>query len=461
MRVPREKLYEEVWAEPMTTVAKRYEVSSNYLARICERLNIPRPGRGHWQQRAVGADVESDPLPEEQPGDEIEWARDGSTSAIARMSSTSPRPRKARADRPDKHPLLVGARGLFDEVRAGREVLYVLPRKTKLVDVFVTPATLDRALKLTSDLFLFLEDRGHRVVLAPPGRGYKRAELNVREGVKPQYDYGDYERGSWQPVSPTTVLLGEIAIGCTIYETMEEVESIWRNGKHVRYEAPKPLPASRRRAPIFAQEHVSKHWFPTGRLGLHAYSAQGVAWEQMWIEKPAGDLSASFEAIAKTFEGAVPKITKLLDERARERERQQKEFEEQQKRWRREEQERRRVEREAQREKEIVQTISNWRMARDVRSYVAEIHGVVEAAELRITEGGYADQDLKWALAYADRIDPLTSWRKDIEKVKAEATSKPCPDCGKVHGDDERQDADAPVDATPAEAVDEPEPRPA
>jgi len=39
-------LYKEVWAEPMTTVAKRYDVSSNYLARICERLNIPRPSEG-------------------------------------------------------------------------------------------------------------------------------------------------------------------------------------------------------------------------------------------------------------------------------------------------------------------------------------------------------------------------------------------------------------------------------
>ncbi|HPA80588.1 MAG TPA: hypothetical protein PLS95_07210 [Thermoanaerobaculales bacterium] len=37
MGVTREKLYEEVWAEPMTTVAARYGVSSNFLARVCER----------------------------------------------------------------------------------------------------------------------------------------------------------------------------------------------------------------------------------------------------------------------------------------------------------------------------------------------------------------------------------------------------------------------------------------
>ena len=35
--VTREHLYSEVWAEPMTTVAKRYDVSLNYLARRRDR----------------------------------------------------------------------------------------------------------------------------------------------------------------------------------------------------------------------------------------------------------------------------------------------------------------------------------------------------------------------------------------------------------------------------------------
>jgi hypothetical protein len=67
----------------------------------------------------------------------------------------------------------------------------------------------------------------------------------------------------------------------------------------------------------------------------------------------------------------------------------------------------------------------------------------VKDADLKITEGAGADQELKWALAYADRIDPLTSWRKDIEKVKVEAAGKPCPDCGKVHAEPTGSDAAA------------------
>ena len=43
MGITREKLYEEVWAEPMTKVAARYNVSSSFLARICKRSDCAAP----------------------------------------------------------------------------------------------------------------------------------------------------------------------------------------------------------------------------------------------------------------------------------------------------------------------------------------------------------------------------------------------------------------------------------
>jgi hypothetical protein len=42
-------------------------------------------------QRAAGANLEADALPDAEPGDEIEWARDGSTPATAPMTSSSQR----------------------------------------------------------------------------------------------------------------------------------------------------------------------------------------------------------------------------------------------------------------------------------------------------------------------------------------------------------------------------------
>jgi len=49
----REALYKLDWSEPMVKIAARFGVSSNYMARICNRLNVPRPGRGYWAKKAA------------------------------------------------------------------------------------------------------------------------------------------------------------------------------------------------------------------------------------------------------------------------------------------------------------------------------------------------------------------------------------------------------------------------
>src|SRR4051812_47379097 len=61
----------------LSRARSRYEVSSNYLARICEQLNVPRPPRGCWAQKAAGAKLVVPALPEGDPGDDVEWTRGG------------------------------------------------------------------------------------------------------------------------------------------------------------------------------------------------------------------------------------------------------------------------------------------------------------------------------------------------------------------------------------------------
>lgn len=60
----RLKLYEEVWSEPMTTVAVRYGISDNGLRKRCKALNIPLPPVGYWAKVKAGKPVpERAPLP--------------------------------------------------------------------------------------------------------------------------------------------------------------------------------------------------------------------------------------------------------------------------------------------------------------------------------------------------------------------------------------------------------------
>src|SRR5437870_6863997 len=78
MGVTRDHLYEQVWARPVRTVAAEYGVSSAALARICKRLNVPRPPRGYWAELKWGKPVVlRPPLPEARAGDQLEWIHDG------------------------------------------------------------------------------------------------------------------------------------------------------------------------------------------------------------------------------------------------------------------------------------------------------------------------------------------------------------------------------------------------
>ena len=63
MRLTREELFRQIWAEPLRIVAARYDLSGNGLAKICDRLAIPRPPRTHWTR----AEADRDPLPDLPP----------------------------------------------------------------------------------------------------------------------------------------------------------------------------------------------------------------------------------------------------------------------------------------------------------------------------------------------------------------------------------------------------------
>lgn len=62
-KVGRETLYDEVWADPVTEVAKRYGLSDVGLAKLCRTMGIPLPARGYWAKFRAGAKPERTPLP--------------------------------------------------------------------------------------------------------------------------------------------------------------------------------------------------------------------------------------------------------------------------------------------------------------------------------------------------------------------------------------------------------------
>ena len=69
----RKELYDLVWKEPRTHLAKRIGLSDVAIAKACRKAGIPMPPLGYWAKKAAGKRVSQRPLPPRDPGvdDEI------------------------------------------------------------------------------------------------------------------------------------------------------------------------------------------------------------------------------------------------------------------------------------------------------------------------------------------------------------------------------------------------------
>lgn len=172
----REKLYEEVWREPITSLAKKYEISDVGLIKICKKLAIPTPGRGHW---AKAYPAERPPLP---------INHSGPSNFEHRVLQKPDIPQSVSKEDPDEirdlisyekipshkiivperllspHPFVLQTKQILEEQkgdRYGRLYHY----KAKYLNFHVTKAGLLRALRIMDALIKALEKRQMKVMM--------------------------------------------------------------------------------------------------------------------------------------------------------------------------------------------------------------------------------------------------------------------------------------------------------
>lgn len=413
MSVSREKLFEEVWAEPMTTVAARYRVSSSFLARICARLGVPRPGRGHWAKLEVGKKPKQPSLPEVRPGDELEWSRDGQARRAPQVfevqSAIDVDAKPQRRRKYSRHPLLMGAREHFEAARETYWGVFPRPAKRLLVDICVSKETLDRSLSFANKLFLALEDCGHRVVLAPRGEHWIRPSVDHREkGGVQQGDHG------WYPERPTVVYTGTVAIGLTLYELSEEADVAMLAGKDVRVS---PREISRLR---FSNPHayVRKKDIASGRFALRAFSPYPrTSWEKEWREAKPRDLNRKFDEIGQEIKRAAPTIVSLVEDAARKAEVERQIIEARQRQWAEEQAERRRQEAEQRRiqarnasRDHLVSLVDSWALACRVEQFFKK--AAEGTASFQSEDQAVVLNRLQAARQLLGGVEPLEHFRK-------------------------------------------------
>ena len=411
--VSREQLYEEVWAEPMTKVALKYGVSSSFMARVCTRLNVPRPERGYWAKHAVGKTTKRPSLPEAEPGEELEWNRYGQARRAKLPLPTLPQKKESRvrdrSELPERHPLLQGAQQYFDEARETRSG-YLRPSKRLMVDVIVSKQTCHRALDVANELFLLFEERGYPVSFARNGLHLRRPGVDEREKECKAQHYPDL----WYPSRGTLVTIRSVLIGLTIFEMSENVEVKYLDGKYARVSA---LPARKTRGNE-RSAWISMYDLPSGRLGIQAYSPyQRADWQRQWQEKRAGDFPGRLLAIVKELKRESGHIAEIVEDGERKAAIERTEWEAKQVIWRREEEERLRVKAIKDSQEELAEIIKAWGKANMVEDFFADVERRAESLDEK--KKTIVLQRLEQARALIDSTDALewlAAWKTPEER---------------------------------------------
>jgi len=213
----RKELYDLVWAEPLSRLAKKYKISDNGLRKICKRMNIPIPAMGHWQKIQYGKRVIVTKLPTKYEGkDEITLGEKGEDDInvdspivqqrklIQTIENTKDLPLAVLdrlSSRPDK--LIRSTMDYYDAVRRYYKSHHgSYPDRNNVLNIQVQEESRPRAFRLLNTIIKVLRSRKHDVIAdhftTYAKIGDERVNFRLREkqrvsGIKTSYGVRQYE----------------------------------------------------------------------------------------------------------------------------------------------------------------------------------------------------------------------------------------------------------------------------
>jgi hypothetical protein len=179
----REELYREVWKEPMLKLAKKYGISSVMLGKVCRKLSIPVPGRGYWARKAHGYHGTVKPLPKVKD-----------VPVVQRFKFPDPNPKEPTMPEPEptdeeylrikevesraiaidpearQHPLARATAKSFKQRKADDKGLVSTQHDPEALDLTVSKASFDRAIRILNAVVTGLEREGFPVSIDKESR---------------------------------------------------------------------------------------------------------------------------------------------------------------------------------------------------------------------------------------------------------------------------------------------------
>lgn len=381
MRVTRARLYDLVWSNPLTQLAEQSTVSVPTLKSTCTKFDIPLPPRGYWAKLQAGKPTAKALLPARAPGmsDEIHlgdryyWQRSLTDEELMGRLPDRPQFSEDIALVRDQVRKIIGA------VKVGREFTLKHPAVSKLLaqdearrekqktatyvfswekPVFDTPFE-QRRLRLLNALFLAVARCGGKAEV----RGPEAREITITVHQTAVFLTLDRpkiaKRSAAQGLHRTGSKSDPLRLAITQGYQREKERAAWQDGADARVE---------RLMAEIAVEIVT---------AAELKYREGCVWQFEWRVKRKAEREEELRQ-------------RQLELERQERERQQR-------------LEQARIDR-------LLDEAATLRRATEIRAYV---HAVKQAT----TGGGIGattdevERWAQWALAEADRIDPVKNGR--------------------------------------------------
>jgi hypothetical protein len=182
MKISRKELYDLVWAEPMSSVCKRFGLSDNGLRKHCKSMNIPTPPNGYWSKLKYGIKAEIIPLPKESAGTkQSDYLHEIDPSEMKEINLLAPvnrnKARELEISSGDtsvfvvpevlyaKDPFIIDTKERFRQ-KSDNTYLNKNPFKNKMgptLDITVSEKSIERAISIFATIIKALGFRGHSI----------------------------------------------------------------------------------------------------------------------------------------------------------------------------------------------------------------------------------------------------------------------------------------------------------
>ncbi len=246
--IDREQLYKLVWRKPLSALASELGISDVGLAKLCDRVGVPRPRQGYWVRLRNGTKETAPALPPAEPRNQGPYAlpRRGTQKQVPRSIAPDVTVR-SRLSKP--HPV---TRDAQESLRRSRADEYGVKRAgygTGL-PMSASGANLARAVRILDAFVKALEGRGFEIVTIEEwGRqvtvarlGQETIEFSIKERLRrvphrlTPYERESLERTGSEPykkfdLAPT----GDLSLRLERLEWLSTPRS-WSDGKKTSLE---------------------------------------------------------------------------------------------------------------------------------------------------------------------------------------------------------------------------------